>query len=128
MPVVVAAKVQPLIGVPGREDRPQRRNQLGHPGHRFVELGAEPLFDLSADLSSQAEDEPSRAQQLMVVGLVRQMNRVAWERDRDIGHQVEAGDRCRQRQRREHIVRPFEGGDAAGAGITQRPRAVSSVG
>ena len=66
-------------------------------------LGAEPLFDLSPDLSSQAEDESSRAQQLMVVGLVRQMNRVAWERDRDIGHQVQVGDRCRQRQRRDRL-------------------------
>jgi len=66
--------------------------------------------------------------QLMVVGLVRQMNRVAWERDRDIGHQVQVGDRCRQRQRREHIVRPLEGGDATGTGIAKLPCALSRVG
>ena len=128
VPVVVAAKIQPLAGVPGREDRPQRRDQFGHPGHRFVELGAETLFDLGADLGSQAQSEPARAQQLMIIGLVCQVNRVARECDSHIGHQVQAGHGRRQRQRGEHIVRPLEGGDSAGARVAKLPRAVGRVG
>jgi hypothetical protein len=128
VPVVVAAEIQALAGVPRREDRAQRGDQFGHPGHRLVELRAEPLFDLGTDLGSEAKSESSRTQQLMVVGLVRQMNRVARERDCHISHQVQVRDGGRERQGREHVVRAFEGGDAARAGITQRPRAVSSVG
>ena len=64
----------------------------------------------------------------MVVGLVCQVNRVARECDSHIGHQVQAGHGRRQRQRREHVVRSLEGGDAAGTGVAKLPRAVGCVG
>ncbi len=110
------------------EYRAERGDEFGHPGHGFVELGTESLFDLRADLGSQAENEPARAQQLMVVGLMGEMNRIARERDSHVGHQIQAGHRCRQRQRREDVVRALEGGDAACARITELPSALSRVG
>jgi hypothetical protein len=100
VPVVLAAKIQPgaaIAGTPDLENRAQRGDQLGHAGDRIVELGTEPLLDLRADLSAQAQDESSAAQQLMIIGLVRQVYRVARERNRDIRHETQAAHRGGQR-------------------------------
>ena len=56
-----------------------------------------------------------------------EVNRVAGKRDRDVGHQVQALDRGGQGQRREHVVRPLEGEDPAGAGFAQDVRAVDRI-
>lgn len=131
VPIVVAPKVQPatgITGVPGRKDRAQRGNQLGHAGHRIVELRPEPLLDLRADLSAKSEDEPATGKQLVVVGLMRQMYRVAGKRDGHIRHQVQAAHRSGQCERSEYVVRSLEGGYAAGAGIAQVSSAFGRVG
>ena len=86
-----------------------------------VEIGAEALLDLGADLGAQPKGEAALGEDLVIDGLVGQMNRVARERDRHIGHQVQPTDRGRQRQRREHVVRPLEGEDPGGTGVAQRP-------
>ena len=109
VPVELAAEVQPLTGLPGGEDRPQRADEFTHAGHRMVEGRPVALLDLGADLGAQPQGEPAPGEQLVVVGLVRQLNRVARERDRDVGHQVQAGHPGSQRERREHVVRSLEG-------------------
>jgi len=54
--------------------------------------------------------------------------RVARERNRHIRHETEAADRCGQSQRGEDVVRSFEGGNAAGAGIAQLARTLGGIG
>ncbi len=125
--VVLAAEVEPLAGGPGLEDRPQRRDQLGHPGHRLVELRAEPLLDLRADLRAKPEREPAFAEQLVIDRLVGEMNRVARKRDCDVGHQVEATDGRRQRERREHVVGPLEGEHPARPRFAEGPRLLDRI-
>lgn len=98
MPVVLASKIQPLAGVPGREDRPQRRDELGHPGHRPVEVRTESLLDLRTDLGAEAQGETPAGKDLVVDGLVRQVNRVTGKRNCHIGHQVQIPDGAGQRQ------------------------------
>jgi hypothetical protein len=91
-------------------------------------LGTEPLLDLRADLSAQAEDESAAAQQLMIIGLMRQVYRVARERNRHIRHEIQAAYRGGQGQRGEDVVRSFEGGDAARPGIAQLTRTLGGIG
>ncbi len=88
----------------------------------MVELGAEPLLDLRTNLRAQAQVEPSGTEQLVVVGLMREVNRVARKRNRHIGHQIQATHRGGQGQRREHVVWAFEGGHATGPGVAQLAR------
>ena len=127
VPVVFAAKIQPIPGVPGLENRAQGGDQLGHPPDRIVELGTEALLDLCANLSAQAQDEPAVTEQLMVVGLMRQMDRVARERNCDIRHQTQTAHRGGHGQRGEDVVRTFEGGNATGAGVAQLARALGGI-
>ena len=63
----------------------------------------------------------------MIDRLVCQVNRIARECDRDVGHEVEPADRRCQRQRSEDVVWTFEGEDSAGTGITQRPRPIDRI-
>ena len=119
VPVVVPAEIEPFAGVPRREDGPQRAHQFRHPGNGPVELRAEPLLDLRPHLRAKAERETPLRQQLQVIRLMCEMNRIAGKRDRNVGHQVEALDRGGQGQRREHVVRPLEGEDPAGARFAQ---------
>ena len=127
VPVVLAAKVQAAAGIPGLEDRAQGSDQLGHAGHRVIELRAESLLDLRADLSAQAEEESPAAQQLVIIGLVRQVDRIARKRDRHVRHQVQTAHRGGQRQRSEHVVLTLEGGNAAGSRVAQLPRALGGI-
>ena len=57
--VELPAEIQPLAGLPGGEDGPQRADELTHPPHRPIKLGAVTLLNLGADLSAQAEGEPA---------------------------------------------------------------------
>ena len=88
---------------------------------------AEPLLDLRADLRAQPEREPAFAEQLMVDRLVGEVNRVARKRDCDVGHQVEAADGRRQRERREDIVRSLEGEHPARPGVAEGPRLLDRI-
>ena len=63
----------------------------------------------------------------MIDGLMREVNRVAGERDRDVGHQVQPANRRRQRERRDHVVRSLEGEDPAGPGVAQGSRALDRI-
>jgi hypothetical protein len=94
----------------------------------MFELSTEALLDLRANLSPEAENEPSTTEQLVIVGLMRQVDGVAWKGDRHIGHQVQSADRSGQGQRREHIVCTFEGGNATCTGIAQLTRPVGRIG
>ena len=65
----------------------------------------------------------------MIDGLVREVNRVAGERDRDVGHQVQPANRRRQRERRDHVVRSLEGEDPlAPASRKALARSIASIG
>ena len=127
VPVVLAAEVEPLARLPGIEDRPQRRDQLGHPRHRLVELRAEPLLDLRADLRAQAERKPALAEQLEVDRLMGEMNRVAGKRNCDVGHQIKTADGRRQRERGEDVVGSLEGENPARARIAVGPRLLDRI-
>ena len=121
------AEIQSLAGVPGGEDRPQRTDHLLHPGDRAVELGAVALLDLRADLRAQAQDESPLGQQLQIVGLMSELNRVAGECDRDVGHHIEALDRRRQYQRGEDVEGSFEGEHTGCAGFAQEFRPLDRI-
>ena len=94
-------KIQPGAAIAGKLQTSKIARSAaissGYAGDRIVELGTEPLLDLRADLSAQAQDESSAAQQLMIIGLVRQVYRVAGERNRDIRHETQAAHRGGQR-------------------------------
>ncbi|BBZ38007.1 hypothetical protein MCNS_10700 [Mycobacterium conspicuum] len=64
----------------------------------------------------------------MVVGLMRQVYRVARERDCHIGHQTETAHRGGHGQRSEDVVRSLEGGNATGAGVAQLARTLGGIG
>jgi hypothetical protein len=107
--VVLTAKVQPgarITGIPG------------------VEIARR------AAISSvmRATGEPAAAQQLMIIGLMRQVYRVARERNRHIRHETQAAHRGGQGQRGEDVVRSFEGGNAARADIAQLTRTLDGIG
>jgi hypothetical protein len=91
-------------------------------------LGTEPLLDLRTDLGAQAEDESAAAQQLMIIGLMRQVYGVARERDCHVRHEIQATYRGGQRQWGEDVVRSFEGCDAARPGIAQLTRTLGGIG
>ena len=93
----------------------------------MVELRPEPPLDLRADLGAEPEEEPTAAEQLVIVGLMRQVYRVARKRDGHIRHQVQAAYGGGQRQRGEHVMPALEGGHTAGAGVAQSPRALGGV-
>ena len=128
MPVELAAEVQPIAGLPGGEDGTQRADQLTHPAHRSLEFRAIALLDLGTDLGAQSEGEPPAGQQLVVIGLVGQLDRIARERDCDIGHQIQAAHGRRQGQWREHVVRALEGEHPGCAGLAQREGTVNGIG
>ncbi len=121
-------ELQPLPRRPGGEDGPQRRDHFGHPRHRPVEVGAEPLLDLGADLSAEPQGEPAAGQDLMVDGLVRQVNRIARECDRHIGHQVQAPTVDANVSGVKTSCGPSKLNTPTGPGIAQRPRTVGSIG
>lgn len=54
-------------GLPRYEDGAKDLDKFGHPRYRIIKYCAVMLFDLSADLSAEAENEPALCQQLMVV-------------------------------------------------------------
>ena len=128
MPVELAAEVQPIAVLPGAEDGPQRGDQFPHPFHRPVEGCAVAALDLGPDLGAEPEGEPARAEQLVVVGLMGELNRIARERDGDVGHQIQPAGRRRQGQRREHVVRALEGEHPGSPGVTQGMSAPDGVG
>ncbi|SLH37094.1 Uncharacterised protein [Mycobacteroides abscessus subsp. abscessus] len=128
MAVVAAAEIQSFTGLPAVEDRAQGRDQLGHALDRIVERGTESPFDLGADLGAQAEGESATGQQLEIVGLVGQMDRVAGEGDGHVGEQIESADGRGQRQRGEHVVRTFEGEHPRHPRRTECPRPLGAVG
>ena len=94
----------------------------------MLELRAEPLFDLRANLGAKAQEEPPAAQQLVIVGLVGQVDRIARKRDGHVRHQVQTAYGGRQRQGSEDVVLTLEGGNAAGSGVAQGSRALGGVG
>ena len=91
-------------------------------------MGAEPLLDLRANLGAQTEEESPAAQQLVIIGLMRQVYRVPRKRDRHVRQQVQTTYRSGQRQRSEHVVLSFERGNTAGSGVAEFPRALGCVG
>jgi hypothetical protein len=128
VPVVLASKVQAATRIPRLEDCAQGRDHLDHAVHRMVELGPEPLLDLRADLSAKAEEKSPATQQLVVIGLVHQMYRIARKRDRHIRHQAQTAHRGSQRQRSERVVLTFERGNTlAPASRSARARSAASV-
>jgi hypothetical protein len=94
----------------------------------MVELRAETLFDLRANLSAKAQEESPAAQQLVIVGLVGQVDRITRKRDGHVRHQVQTAHRGRQRQGSEDVVLTLEGGNTAGPGIAQGSRALGGIG
>lgn len=60
-------------------------------------------------LRSQTQAEPAAAEQVQIVGRVRQMQRTARQCDGDIGHQVRSDRPRGERQRQEGIVCALEG-------------------
>ena len=64
----------------------------------------------------------------MVIGLVGELDRVARECDRHIGHQVQPADSRRKRQWGEHIVRALEGEHPRCAGFTQGTGPLDGIG
>jgi len=79
-----------------------------------------------ADLRSQAKAEAAFAEDLQIVSRVCQVQRTAWPRDRDVGHQFEVGLPRRDNQRKEHIVLAFEREDAVGPEVGDLARALTN--
>ena len=87
MPVEAAVDVEPGAVLPAVEDGPQSSHELDHPIHRVIELRAESFLDLRPDLGAEAEGEAAVRDQLQIVGLMSDVNRIARERDGDVGQQ-----------------------------------------
>ena len=102
-------------------------DQLLHPRDRLVEGGAVALLDLGAHLRAEAQREAPLREQLHVVGLMGELNGVAWERDCHVGHQVQTPDGRRDRQRREHVVRSLEREYPGGTRFAQCVRAFDRI-
>ena len=128
VPEELAAEVEPLTVVPGGEDRPQSADHLLDPCDRAVELSPVTLLDLRANLGAEAEDETALGDLLKVVGLMGQLYRVARERNRDVGHQVQSPERRRECQRGEDVPRTLEGEHSGGPGFSSSAdRSIASV-
>ena len=109
MPVVLAAEVESFALVPRGKDGSQRPHQFLHPRDRMIELDSITLLNLRANLRAQTQDEASFADQLEVIGLMGELNRIARECNRNIRHDVEILHRRCQHQRGEDVERSFEG-------------------
>ncbi len=111
--VEVAAEVQLLAVVPARPDGPYGEDELTHPGRRLRPGHREPLLDVGLDLAPEPEDEPPAREVLKVVAEVRQRHRVAGERHRDAGAELEVvGVLGRQDEGEERIVAGLGAEDA----------------
>ena len=105
----LAMEIEPLAGLPRGEDGPEGPDHLAHAGDGAVERGAVPLLDLCPDLGTESQAEAPPREELEIVGLVRQLHRVARKGDGDVGGELEGGRGPRgQDQRREHVVGTLE--------------------
>ncbi|EUA89595.1 hypothetical protein I551_3950 [Mycobacterium ulcerans str. Harvey] len=94
----------------------------------MVERGAEPILDLGAHLGAKAQDESAAAEQLVVIGLMGQVYRIAWKSDRHVGHQIQAAYRGGEGQWSEYVVWALKGGYPTRTGVPQLPRPLGGVG
>ncbi len=109
VPVELAAEVELRAVVPARPDRPDREHELTHALDRVRPRHREPLLDVRLDLRAESEPEAAVRRELEVVRDLRQVHRVARERNRNRGGELHAfGVLGREQQREERVVLAFE--------------------